>query len=690
MPSPTTRLLTGLASSSTAMSGESSRRAEIEAKRAKLAQLRRAREERNQQLHAPADAPPADAPPASAPATTRRQELDELVTSLIGARGAAGRATPTDAPPAPAPEAPRTAPAEPAPSARTEPEPEPAPSAVQAEARAPIPPAPQPAPDTQPRVEKVLYTKEVQTDAPREEDTEEPQPQDTHPSTEPAPEAAPEAAPKPAEPAAPPRGALLEPEEAGHVAQSADYADFLYTQSKVIERALDEPYDVLKDYTYVPGSVEGDSDEHTVQLLHTMVGGPAFETRAVTDVDWSAKHPELLAVSYSRKRTPTTHGDQDGVVAVWNMHVRDRPEFVFQAPSDVVSVLASPFHPHLFIGGTYSGEVLLWDTRHRRLPVQRSPLAFSTQGSGHCAPVTTLRLLGSAQAHQLVSISSDGHMCSWSLDMLSKPHESLTLTNPLHPRSADVGVSSADFPAHDASRFCVGTDEGNVFSALRYDRAGSRAGLDLRHVLVGHSAPVTSVAFHPAGGAAGRRPPVDFSDVVLTGSMDWTTALWRVPTDAAPSRARTEGYYYPHADPRIATSTRTNPLAFRAGDASWASVSPLLRFENQQDYVMDVQWHPQHPAVFAQVDAAGKLDVYNIAASTERPQLSARSPSGRAFNRVAWERRSGDTHVCTKLAVGGVDGRVYVYGVPETLAMPRGDADWYDMQAALAAAGNRS
>ena len=105
---------------------------------------------------------------------------------------------------------------------------------------------------------------------------------------------------------------------------------------------------------------------------------------------------------------------------------------------------------------------------------------------------------------------------------------------------------------------------------------------------------------------------------------------------------------------------------------------------------MDVQWHPQHPAVFAQVDAAGKLDVYNIAASTERPQLSARSPSGRAFNRVAWERRSGDTHVCTKLAVGGVDGRVYVYGVPETLAMPRGDADWYDMQAALAAAGNRS
>lgn len=668
------------------MSGESSRRAEIEAKRAKLAQLRRAREERNQRLQAPADAPPADAPPASASATTRRLELDELVTSLIGARGAAGRATPADAPPASAPEAPPTAPAEPVPSASREPEPEPAHSAVQAEARAPIPPAPQPAPDTQARVEKVLYTKEVQTDAPLEDGTEEPPPKYTHPSTEPAPEAAPE----PAEPAAPPTSALLEPEEAGQVAQSADYADFLYTQSKVIERALDEPYDVLKDYTYVPGSMEGDSDEHTVQLLHTMVGGPAFETRAITDVDWSAKHPELLAVSYSRKRTPTTHGDQDGLVAVWNMHVRDRPEFVFQAPSDVVSVLASPFHPHLFIGGTYSGEVLLWDTRHRRLPVQRSPLAFSMQGSGHCAPVTTLRLLGSAQAHQLVTISSDGHMCSWSLDMLSKPHESLTLTNPLHPRSADVGVSSADFPAHDASRFCVGTDEGNVFSALRYDRAGSRAGLDLRHVLVGHSAPVTSLAFHPAGGAAGRRPPVDLSDVVLTSSMDWTTALWRMPANAAPSRGHTEGYHYPHADPRIATSTRTNPLAFRAGDASWASVSPLLRFENQQDYVMDVQWHPQHPAVFAQVDAAGRLDVYNIAASTERPQLSASSPSGRAFNRVAWERRSGDTHVCTKLAVGGVDGRVYVYGVPEALATPRGDADWYDMQAALTAAGSRN
>ena len=34
------------------------------------------------------------------------------------------------------------------------------------------------------------------------------------------------------------------------------------------------------------------------------------------------------------------------------------------------------FHPNLLVGGTYSGQIILWDNRsHRRTPVQRSPLS---------------------------------------------------------------------------------------------------------------------------------------------------------------------------------------------------------------------------------------------------------------------------------------------------------------------------
>ncbi|WFD01721.1 hypothetical protein MOBT1_000397 [Malassezia obtusa] len=434
-----------------------------------------------------------------------------------------------------------------------------------------------------------------------------------------------------------------------------------------MERVLDETYDVLTDYTRVADDAQAPRTE-ALRHVHTFMDA-ALEGRAVTDADWSTCHPELLAVGYNRRRVPTT--DADGVVAVWNTHLRQRPEFTFEAPTDVTAVRASPFHPTLYVGGTYSGQLLLWDARQRGLPVQRTPLSFSAgAGSGHCAPVYSLRIVGTAQAPQVVSASLDGLVCTWTMDMLARPQESIMLANPLHPRSAEVGVASLDVPAGDATRFLLGTEEGNV----------AAAGLDTEFVYVGHAAPVTRLECHP--NPRGRRAPVDFSDLFLTSSMDWSSALWRAADRAAPRAPRT-GYHYPHANPRIATSTRTNPLAFRGGAGShapWTAVAPLCRFENQLDYVMDVRWHPQHPALFAQVDVAGRLELYNLNHSCERTLLSATAPGARGLNRVAWER--GEP--ATKLAAGAMDGRVHLYEVPEAVATPR-EAEWAEMQEVLAA-----
>lgn len=351
--------------------------------------------------------------------------------------------------------------------------------------------------------------------------------------------------------------------------------------------------------------------------------------------------------------------------------------------TDVTAVLASPFHPTLLVGGTYSGQILVWDTRQRALPVQRTPLAFSPgAGSGHCAPVYSLRMVGTGAAHQLVSASTDGLVCTWAMDLLARPQESLLLANPLHPRSAEVGVTSLDVPADDATRFLLGTEEGNVYGAARYDRAGAAAGLDTSLVYVGHAAPVTRLACHP--NPRGRRAPVDFSALFLTASMDWSTALWRAADRATHRPPAAAPYHYPHANARIATSTRTNPLAFRGAagaHAPWAAVAPLCRFENQLDYVMDVAWHPHHPAVFAQGDAAGRVELYNLNASCERAALRTATPNARGVNRVAWER--GDP--ATRLAVGAMDGRVHLYEAPEAQVAPRGDVEWTELEQVLAA-----
>ena len=86
--------------------------------------------------------------------------------------------------------------------------------------------------------------------------------------------------------------------------------------------------------------------------------------------------------------------------------------------SPVMSARFSRFHPSYVIGGTYSGQIVLWDTRaSRRTPVQRSPLS----SSAHTHPVYCLDVVGSQNAHNLISISTDGKLCSWNLDMLSQP-----------------------------------------------------------------------------------------------------------------------------------------------------------------------------------------------------------------------------------------------------------------------------
>ena len=110
---------------------------------------------------------------------------------------------------------------------------------------------------------------------------------------------------------------------------------------------------------------------------------------------------------------------------VWNTRFKKAtPEHIFHCQSPVMTAVFARFHPNLILGGTYSGQIVLWDNRHnKRTPVQRSPLS----ASAHTHPVYSARVVGTQNAHNLISISTDGKMCSWSLDMLAQPQETLEL-----------------------------------------------------------------------------------------------------------------------------------------------------------------------------------------------------------------------------------------------------------------------
>ena len=374
--------------------------------------------------------------------------------------------------------------------------------------------------------------------------------------------------------------------------------------------------------------------------------------------------PELFVASYNK--SSASINEPDGMAAVWNLHLKDRPEFLFhaqvsasrnavwlvthtfRAQSDILAVQFSQFQPNIVIGGTYSGQILLWDTRSRGPnPVLKTPLS----ASGHTHPVYSLSLVGTQNANNLVSASTDGLVCTWALDMLARPQEMLELSRTGHAKTDEVSVTSFAFPGSETASFYVGTEEGNVYAANRYDRAGAKAGLVQNQVYQGHSGPVTGIDFHPIKGS------VDLSDLFLTSGIDWTVKLWRA---GGTSTAASVG------------ETRTAPSASRREAPKVHH--PVFSFESASDYVLDAKWHPEHPGIFGAVDGEGKFDVWNLTADIEVPVASAVPSPVAGLNKLAWDKRDG-----RKVALGSADGRVHVYECGPALTATR-ESDWERMR----------
>ena len=205
------------------------------------------------------------------------------------------------------------------------------------------------------------------------------------------------------------------------------------------------------------------------------------------------------------------------------------------------------------------------------------------------------------------------------------------------------------FPLSDPTSFLVGTEEGTIYPCHRYDRAGAKAGVDLRQRYRAHTAPVMSVNFHPARG------PVDLGDLFLTSGLDWTVKLWKT---------------------RPASSTTVTPPtttpAYGAAPASQEQiVEPILDI-SRDDLVYDARWSPHKPGVFSSVDGAGNVEVWDLTVDTEIP-VSQTLPQVdknvhgafvlRSLNKVCWEEKEGK-----RLAVGGASGIVTVFEVGHDLS----------------------
>eukprot|EP00033_Pygsuia_biforma_P002585 GCRY01002860.1.p1 GENE.GCRY01002860.1~~GCRY01002860.1.p1 ORF type:complete len:602 (+),score=127.77 GCRY01002860.1:214-2019(+) len=400
-------------------------------------------------------------------------------------------------------------------------------------------------------------------------------------------------------------------QERRQIIESPEFLSFFDSSSKLIERALGHQFDVLVNYG---AENDNDTSEKTerVSLQCKLFDDRWSRHRLVSDVSWSSKHNDLLLAAYSASEVVTN--DPEGVVLAWSLAMRQRPEHTFTHQAPILKAQFLPFSPQLVVGTTYTGQIVLWDIRAKQSPVQKTPLSTST----HTHPVYALATVGTENAHSIVTVSTDGRLCVWPSDNLSQPQEILSLAT----KSKGVPVTSLCFPESDGgvNGFCVGGEDGSIHMGYRH---GTNSGI--AQTVAGHYGSVTALDAHPSFPATGT----DFSDLILSASIDWTVKLW---------------------------STKNME-------------TPLETIEAARDYVFDAKWSPTNPALFATGDGEGFMSIWSLVSDLEKPMYQVLASDG-AVNCVNWSRDG------LRLATGDSKGQISVFNVNPEMATLGGDAAW--------------
>ena len=195
---------------------------------------------------------------------------------------------------------------------------------------------------------------------------------------------------------------LLSSEQVEQEVVSRPFSSFINTASKKVERFLGNPVDLdfLGDEVPVATS---DVEQQYVSSRQVYVCDKWTQGRDITDLHWNRDYllstygacsteaatlapPSREALSSSL--TPRSGELQsDGLAMVWNVSLPNRPEHILTCASPVTAGRLHPSEASLVLGACESGQVVVWDVRAGRLPVQKS-------SKGHVHPVCCMDLLG--------------------------------------------------------------------------------------------------------------------------------------------------------------------------------------------------------------------------------------------------------------------------------------------------------
>ncbi|XRB08183.1 Wd repeat-containing protein 34 [Pycnococcus provasolii] len=354
----------------------------------------------------------------------------------------------------------------------------------------------------------------------------------------------------------------------------------------------------------------------TAECVHTL--NPAgsdwedlYSQLVVTAVTWNATG-YVIAVAYGRYDAVGLGWCTDpGALCTWNLGRRDlnpeQPEVAIHVDNCLQAAAFHPRHPALIAGGTFNGELYIWDLG-KKGDVQRGRSRVSD--TSHREPITSVRWRYEAteagrrqnadETYQVVTAGADGRILVWMWHRNSDPVLGLEVTHPLPNTARPVlwgvtslalsesanarrsGISAARGADYEGA-FVVGTEGGSVFRGL-----------------LGYNANA-SAAF--------------------IASAESGNVKWRSPVRQA---------YDAHAGPVYAVDTcphRRGIFLTCGGDGllrvySRLSPRPVMELEPSPTSLFACQWSPARPCVFAAGSADGRVFVYDIAAASMHPALA--------------------------------------------------------------------
>lgn len=399
----------------------------------------------------------------------------------------------------------------------------------------------------------------------------------------------------------------LTQEERSKLISTTNFTHFISTASKRVERLLGAStaeeglfgslangwagVDFVEDYQDVEDTKgkKKKVEQHPYQSGGFFTGKATYEFpdwtkgRNITDIEWCPSHPEWVLTSYNscsgdRKdgmmasNNPSTRHlsphdpsssflsgsassiPNEGIVAIYNLILPTRPEHIFCAGCPIVRTKFHPSeHPKLVLGGGTSGQLLVWDARVGRYPVQRS-------GMGHDVELVGMDVLTDEGAgSKLVTASSDGKINYWSVSNMREPVESfkvdanLSCMDVLHG-SKNEGIVCGDerggMHAVYSASASAGAGSSNLKRVARTFHTGG-SGIDNAAILeeelnateaedntgTGHFGVVTSVAARPyinnsntprstTSGGTFKGFLQGAGGLVVTTGVDWSTKVW--------------------------------------------------------------------------------------------------------------------------------------------------------------------